>query len=43
MSLTMLLAISALAMLSAGGLAYALLYERIRKEGVAERRIGMVT
>ena len=42
MSLTMMLAISVLAMLSAGGLAYAFLFDRIQKEDTVARRIGIV-
>ena len=37
-----LIAIGGLAMLSAGGLAYALLFERIQKENTTARRIGMI-
>lgn len=42
MSPLMLLAIGGLAMLSAGGLAYALLYTRIENEKVTARRVGMI-
>lgn len=42
MSPLMLLAIGGLAMLSAGGLAYALLYTRIENENVTARRVGMI-
>ncbi len=42
MSLTMLLAVTVLAMLSAGGLAYAFLYDRIQRENTTDRRVGMV-
>ncbi len=42
MSPLMLLAIVGLATLSAGGLTYALLYDRIQKEDTTARRIGMI-
>lgn len=42
MSPLMLLAVGGLAMLSAGGLTYALLYDRIRKEDTTARRIGAI-
>ena len=41
-SLTVLLSISGLAMLSAGGLAYALLYGRIQSESQAEKRLDSI-
>lgn len=42
MSPMMLLAVAVLAMLSAGGIAYALLYGRIEREDVAARRLAFV-
>ena len=42
MSPLMLIAIGGLAMLSAGGLTYAFLFERIQKEDTTARRIGMI-
>jgi tight adherence protein B len=42
MTLAMLLAIVGLVTLSAGGLAYALLYGRIQNENAVARRVGMV-
>ena len=42
MSAGLLLAIIALAMLSAGGLAYAFLFDRIQSENTTERRVGLV-
>ena len=42
MSPVMLIAIGVLAMLSAGGLTYALLFERIQKENATARRIGAI-
>ncbi len=42
MSPLMLIAIGGLATLSAGGLTYALLYERIQKENTTARRIGAI-
>ncbi len=42
MSLLLLLAIGGLATLSAGGLTYALLFDRIQKEDTTARRIGMI-
>ena len=42
MSPIMLIAIGGLATLSAGGLTYALLYERIQKENTTARRIGAI-
>jgi len=42
MSAGLLLAVIALAMLSAGGLAYAFLFDRIQAEDTTERRVGMV-
>lgn len=42
-SLTVVLAISGLVMLSAGGLAYVFLYRRIETENIAERRIGQIS
>jgi tight adherence protein B len=42
MSIGLLLAITILAMLSAGGLAYAFLFERIQKENTTDRRISQV-
>ena len=41
-SFTALLAVVGLAMLSAGGVAYALLYGRIQNENNAERRLGFI-
>lgn len=41
-SLTVILSIAALAMLSAGGIAYALLYGRIEQEDTAARRLDFV-
>jgi len=42
MSLLMLIAIGVLATLSAGGLTYALLFDRIQKENTTARRIDMI-
>ncbi len=42
MSPLMLIAVGGLATLSAGGLTYALLYERIQKENTTARRIGAI-
>ena len=42
MSLLMLIAIGGLATLSAGGLTYALLFDRIQKENTTARRIDMI-
>jgi tight adherence protein B len=42
MSPLMMMAIAGLAMLSAGGVTYALLYDRIQKENTTARRIGAI-